>query len=125
MSSVEVKSFNNPDEVNTKFDNAKMESLNVGGQRVIRITLEPGWKWSSDVKPVVQTDSCQTKHLGIITAGTVCCKHDDGTEATYTKGDAYSIDPGHDAWVVGDEPAVNLEFSTDSKEFAAWTRGES
>ena len=71
MSSIEVKSFNNPDEVNTNFNNAKMESVNVGGERLIRITLHPGWKWSSDVKPVVQTDSCQTKHLGIITAGSV------------------------------------------------------
>ena len=110
MSSIEVKSFNNPDEVNTKFNNAKMESVNVGGERVIRITLHPGWKWSSDVKPVVQTESCQTKHLGIITSGTVCCKHDDGTEVTFTKGDAYSIDPGHDAWVVGDETAEVIEF---------------
>ena len=88
MSSIEVKSFNNPDEVNTNFNNAKMESVNVGGERLIRITLRPGWKWSSDVKPVVQTDSCQTKHLGIITSGSVCCRHDDGTEVTYSGGDA-------------------------------------
>ena len=90
MSSIEVKSFNNPDEVNTNFNNAKMESVNVGGERVIRITLQPGWKWSSDVKPVVQTDSCQTKHLGIITSGAVCCRHDDGTEVTYTKAVSYT-----------------------------------
>ena len=68
-----------------------MESVNVGGERVIRITLHPGWKWSSDVKPVVQTESCQIKHLGIITSGTVCCKHVDGTEVTYTKGEASSF----------------------------------
>ena len=110
MSSIEVKSFNNPDEINTAFNNAKMETVNVGGQKVMRLTLQPGWKWSADIKPVVKTESCQTKHLGIITAGTVCCKHDDGTEATYTKGDAYSIDPGHDAWVVGDEQVEVIEF---------------
>ena len=110
MSSIEVKSFNNPDEVNTAFNNAKMETVNVGGQKVMRLTLQPGWKWSTDIKPVVKTESCQTKHLGIITAGTVCAKHDDGTEVTYTKGDAYSIDPGHDAWVVGDEQVEVIEF---------------
>ena len=110
MSSIEVKSFNKPDEVNTAFNNAKMETVNVGGQKVMRLTLQPGWKWSTDIKPVVKTESCQTKHLGIITSGTVCAKHDDGTEATYTKGDAYSIDPGHDAWVVGDEQVEVIEF---------------
>ena len=110
MKSIEVKSFSSPDEVNTKFNNAKMESVNVGGERVIRITLQPGWKWSSDVKPIVQTESCQTKHLGIINSGTMCCRNDDGLEVTYTKGDAYSIDPGHDAWVVGDEIVEAIEF---------------
>ena len=60
MSSIEVKSFNNPDEVNTAFNNAKMETVNVGGQKVMRLTLQPGWKWSTDIKPVVKTESCQT-----------------------------------------------------------------
>ena len=110
MSSIEVKSFNNPDEVSTAFNNAKIESVKVGGQRLMRLTLQPGWKWSRDIKPVVKTESCQTKHLGIIIAGTVCARHEDGTEVSYTKGDAYSIDPGHDGWVVGDEPAEVIEF---------------
>ena len=110
MSSVEVKSFNNADEVNTNFNNAKMESVNVGGQRVIRINLSPGWKWSNDIKPVVKTDSCQTKHLGIVNSGSICCKHDDGTEVTCKAGDAYSISPGHDAWVAGDETTEVIEF---------------
>ena len=91
MSSIEVKSFNNPDEVSTAFNNAKIESVKVGGQRLMRLTLQPGWKWSRDIKPVVKTESCQTKHLGIITAGTVCARHEDGTEVSYTKGDAYSL----------------------------------
>ncbi len=64
-------------------------------------------------KPVVvlsNNDGCKAKHLGVIVAGAVCAKHDDGTELTYKAGDAYSIDPGHDGWVVGDKPAVVYEF---------------
>ena len=111
MSSIEVKSFSNADEVNDSFENAKIEAVNVGGQRVMRLTLQPGWKWSSDIKPVVGTDSCQATHLGVIVAGTVKAIHDDGTEKTYTAGDAYSIQPGHDGMVVGDEPALVYEFN--------------
>ena len=110
MSSIEVKSFEKPDQEFTQFNNAKMVHVNVGGQRVIRINLSPGWKWSVDVKPQIGTESCQAKHLGVITAGSLCAKHDDGTEVTYKTGDAYSIEPGHDAWVVGDEPVVAYEF---------------
>jgi|TARA_A100001015_G_scaffold30885_1_gene34390 hypothetical protein len=111
MSSIEVKSFSNADEVNENFDNAKIESVNVGGQRINRLHLQPGWKWSVDVKPSVGTHSCQATHLGIVNSGTICCKHDDGTEMTYTKGDAYSIKPGHDAWVVGEEAVEAIEFA--------------
>ena len=79
-------------------------------QRVMRLVLQPGWKWSQDIKPTVGTDSCKAKHLGVIVSGAVCAKHDDGTELTYRAGDAYSIEPGHDGWVVGDKPAVVYEF---------------
>ena len=111
MSSIEVKSFSNADEVNISFPNAKIEAVNVGGQRVLKLTLQPGWKWSSDIKPVVGTESCKVTHLGVIVAGTVKAIHDDGTEKTYTAGDAYSIQPGHDGMVVGDEPALVYEFA--------------
>ena len=60
MSSIEVKSFSNPDEISTAFNNAKIESVKVGGQRLMRLPLQPGWKWSKDIKPVVKTESCQT-----------------------------------------------------------------
>ena len=58
MSSIEIKNFNNPDETNTKFNNAKIDAVNVGGQRVNRLTLQPGWKWSVDIKPHIGGDSC-------------------------------------------------------------------
>jgi hypothetical protein len=109
--SVEAKSFNNADDVNNKFANALIESVNVRGQRVNKLTLQPGWKWSVDVKPVIGTVACQASHLGLILSGKVCCLHDDGNEVTYSAGDAYSIAPGHDAWVVGNDVAVCYEFA--------------
>jgi hypothetical protein len=90
---------------------AKIEAVNVGGQRIMKLSLEPGWKWSNDIKPTVGTDSCQATHLGVIVSGTVAVKHNDGTEMSYSAGDAYSIAPGHDGWVVGNDPAVVYEFA--------------
>jgi hypothetical protein len=110
MASIEVKNFTNgADEVSTP-SNARVETVNVGGQRVIKLTVQPGWKWSKDIKPIVGTESCQAKHIGVIVEGTVTCRHNDGTEVTYSGGDAYAVEPGHDAWVVGDKPAVAYEF---------------
>ena len=110
MGSIEVKNFqNDADEVSTP-NNACVETVNVGGQRVMRLTVQPGWKWSKDIKPVVGTESCQAKHLGVIVEGTITCRHNDGTEVTYSAGDAYAIEPGHDAWVEGDSAAVAYEF---------------
>ena len=111
MSSIDVKSFATADEVNTDFNNAKIEAVNVGGQRVVRLSLQPGWKWSNDVKPTIGTETCQAAHLGVIIAGAICCKHDDGSELISSAGDAYSIKPGHDAWVVGEQPAEAFEFA--------------
>ena len=111
MISVEAKSFDNADEVNKRFANALIESVNIRGQRVNKLTLQPGWKWSVDVKPVIGTVTCQASHLGLILSGKIYCVHDDGNEVTYSAGDAYSIAPGHDAWVVGDDVAVCYEFA--------------
>ena len=111
MASIEIKNFaTDADEVATP-NNARVESVNIGGQRVMKLTVQPGWKWSVDVKPSIGTNTCQASHLGVIISGSICCRHDDGTEATYTAGDAYSIKPGHDAWVVGDEVAEAFEFA--------------
>ena len=86
MSSIEVKTFDNPDESNTNFKNAKIDIVKVGDQRVMRLVLQPGWKWSQDIKPTVGTDSCKARHLGVIVSGAVCAKHDDGTELTIRLG---------------------------------------
>ena len=91
--------------------NDRMEAVNVLGQRVMKLTLSPDWKWSTDIKPLIGTDSCQATHTGIIVAGTIHCVCDDSSEATYKAGDAYAISPGHDAWVVGGGPAIAYEFA--------------
>ena len=111
MISVEAKSFDNADEVNNRFANALIQSVNIRGQRVNKLTLQPGWKWSVDVKPSIGTATCQASHLGLILSGEICCVHDDGQTVSYCAGDAYSIAPGHDAWVVGDDVAVCYEFA--------------
>ena len=111
MSSLISKSFDVPDETRTP-DKTKVEVIRLGGASVARLTFQPGWRWSECVKPVAGTDSCQARHVGTIVAGRLHVIHDDGTEAEVRPGDAYVIEPGHDAWVVGDEAAVAFEFDS-------------
>jgi hypothetical protein len=111
MSSLISKSFDIPDETRTP-DKTKIEVIRLGGASVARLTFQPGWRWSECVKPVAGTDSCQARHVGTIVAGRLHVIHDDGTEADVRTGDAYVIEPGHDAWVVGDESAVAFEFDS-------------
>jgi hypothetical protein len=80
-----------------------------GGQTVVRATFEPGWKWSTCVKPLVQSDWCQGSHTGYAVSGRMRVLLQDGTETEINAADAFNIPPGHDAWVVGDEPAVHVE----------------
>ena len=86
----------------------------MGSVSAARFTFEPGWKWSECVKPVVGTDSCQVHHVGIVQSGRMHVRHDDGTEREIGPGEAYVIEPGHDAWVVGDETFVGFEFDSRS-----------
>ena len=110
MASVEAKDFATAADEVMGPNNAKIEVVNVGGQRIIKLTVQPGWKWSTDIKPRVGTESCEVRHIGVIVEGSISCRHDDGTEVTYSAGSAYAIEPGHDAWVEGDAPAVAYEF---------------
>ena len=108
---IEVKSFASQADEAKDMPNARMEAVNVLGQRVMKLTLAPDWKWSTDIKPIVGTPSCQATHTGIIIEGTIHCVCDDGSEATYSAGDAYAISPNHDAWCVGGKRAVVYEFA--------------
>lgn len=111
MASLSSKSFDQPDETRAP-DKTKVEVVNLGSATAARITFEPGWRWSECIKPVVGTESCQARHVGTLISGRIHVLHDDGAEAEVGPGDAYVIEPGHDAWVVGDEQAVGFEFES-------------
>jgi hypothetical protein len=111
MAGVESKSMDAPDEVRTP-DKTRVDVVRVGGSEVGRLTMQPGWRWSECIKPVVGTDSCQAEHLGYAIAGHMHIEHEDGTTAEIGPGDAYVIAPGHEAWVVGDEEFVGVEFKS-------------
>ena len=109
MKKMEVKGFNKPDEVRS-FDKGKVELVNVGGAMVGRAVFQPGWRWSESVKPLVKTKSCEAPHYQYHVSGTLRIKMDDGTEVDCKPGDVSLLPTGHDAWVVGNEPAVVVDF---------------
>jgi len=106
---LEVKSLNAPDEVRT-FDKGKIEIISIEGRAVGRATFQPGWKWSESVKPLVNTRSCEAPHFQYHVSGTLRIKSDDGTEKDCKAGDVSMLGAGHDAWVVGNEPVVIVDF---------------
>ena len=120
MAGITGKKFDEPDESRTP-DKTQMNVIDLGSVKAARLTVQPGWKWSECIKPVVGTDSCQAHHVGVIVSGTMHVLHNDGTEADLVSGAGYVIEPGHDAWVVGDEPFVSFEFESKSAESYAKT----
>ena len=109
MEKMEVKNFNSPDEVRT-FDKGKLELLKIGGAVVGRAVFQPGWKWSKSVKPIAKTNSCEAPHFQYHVSGTIRIKMDDGTEVDVKPGGVSFVPTGHDAWVVGNEPVVIVDF---------------
>ena len=110
------KSLEKPDEVRG-FENGKLEIVNFGDVVIGRATFEPGWSWDKCVKPVVKTNSCEAPHTSYILSGRIKVVMDDGSEVEGGPGDAAVIPPGHNAWVVGDEPCVMIDF-TGAKDYA-------
>lgn len=104
------KSIDMPDETRT-FDKGKVELVKIGNVTFGRATLEPGWKWSECVKPLVKTKSCMAGHTQYIISGEMHIVMDDGTELDVSAGDALVLPPGHNAWVVGNEPVVAIDFT--------------
>ena len=116
MAGVESKDFDSPDAQRT-LDKPQVNVVRLGGgTTAARFTFEPGWKWSECVKPVAGTDSCQARHVGVVHSGKLHVAHEDRTEVELGPGDAYVIEPGHDAWVLGDEPYVGFEFESKAAE---------
>jgi hypothetical protein len=109
---VERKSIQQPEEVRT-FDKGRMELVWVAGTTFVRATFEPGFRWSDSLKEKAGTDSCQLSHVGFVASGRFGVATDAGDEVVLGPGDVFSIEPGHDTWVVGDEPAVILDFTGD------------
>ena len=103
------RNLETPDETLT-FDKGVVNNVRVGEMVVGRLVQEPGWRWSEQVKPIAGTDSCQFHHTGIAISGTAMIRMDDGTEMLISAGDVFDIPPGHDQWVVGDEPAVSIHW---------------
>lgn len=116
MAGVEARDFDSPDEARTP-DKTRSEIVRMGGASVARLALEPGWRWSDCIKPVAGTESCQARHVGVVQEGRLHVRHDDGSEVELGPGNAYVIEPGHDAWVIGDQRFVGFEFES-AEEYA-------
>src|SRR5918999_4677135 len=111
MPGIEARHFDSPDETRTP-DKTQVDLVRMGPTTAGRFTFQPGWKWSECVKPVAGTDSCQVRHVGVVQSGRLHVIHDDESEGEVGPGEAYVIEPGHDAWVVGDDRFVGFEFES-------------
>lgn len=110
MAPMQKKSLAQPEETRT-FPLGCLELVTVGGVTFGRSTFQPGWRWSTSVKPLVKTESCQATHLQYHVSGRLHVVMDDGSEMEFGPGDVSLLPPGHDAWVVGDEPVVVIDIS--------------
>jgi hypothetical protein len=104
-----VRSFDQPDETRA-FRHGVVVGIELAGTAVAKATFQPGWRWSESVKPIVGGDTCQQHHVGYALSGTLHVVTVDGDELEISAGDVYEIQPGHDAWVVGDRSYEALEF---------------
>lgn len=109
MEKMEVKGFSKPDEVR-RFEKGRVELVKIGGSMVGKGIFEPGWKWSTHVKPLAKTKSCEAPHFQYHVSGTLHIVMDDGTEKDIKAGEVSSLPTGHDAWVVGNEPVIVIDF---------------
>jgi hypothetical protein len=109
MGGAEHRGFQNPDEVR-EMPFGRAEVLKIGGGEVMRVTLQPGWKWSEHVKPIAGTELCQAPHFQVLLSGRVGVRMADGSEFEIGPDEVSVLPPGHDAWVIGDEPVVGVDW---------------
>jgi len=110
MAQVEVKTFDKPDETRMFEGKGMAEVVTVAGRPVARGHFEPGWRWSTNIKPIAKTDLCEIAHYGYVEQGRMRIHMRDGSEQEIARGEVVAIAPGHDAEVVGDETCVFLDF---------------
>jgi hypothetical protein len=109
MTAYERHNIDSPQETRPFKANGHVDVITLGDFTLGRGVFEPGWRWSNDVKPIAGTDSCQTRHTGICLSGQMKVKFDDGSELDIGPGDVVVLEPGHDAWTVGDEACVMVD----------------
>lgn len=109
MEKLEKKGFDRPDETEAP-PKARIDKINLGGHLVKRFTLQPGWRWSEHMKPTVQTEWCELTHLMYQVSGILHVVSENGAEIEVRPGEVELLPPEHDAWVVGDEPVVAIDF---------------
>ena len=110
MAHMQKKKLAEPDELRV-FDKGKLELVSLGGVTFGRATFQPGWRWSTSVKPLVNTRSCEAPHLQYHISGRLHVVMDDGSQEEFGPGDVSLLPPGHDAWVVGEDPVVVIDIS--------------
>lgn len=110
MGSIQSKNMSSPDEIRS-LPKTKVEVVKVGEHTVMRTTFEPGWKWSECVKPAAGTPSCQVHHVIYTISGRMNIRMDDGTQKEIGPGEIAVVPPGHDAWVIGNEPCIGIDFT--------------
>ena len=111
------KSIRTPDEVR-EFDKGRIEMLTIGETFFARTVFEPGWRWSESVKPLVGTESCELPHAAYVASGALHVSMDDGRQLDVEAGELFVVGPGHDAWVIGDEPCVLYDFGGEDADYA-------
>jgi hypothetical protein len=110
MNTAELNTMRTPDETR-EFPSGKLELINIGGGQVGKLTLAPGWRWSQHVKPLAGTEWCEAPHFQYHVSGRLHVLQNDGVEFEAGPGDVSALPSGHDAWVVGDEPVVIIDWA--------------
>lgn len=109
MARLQKRQFSEPDEVRP-IPNGQIDVVSLDDRVIGRMTYAPGWRWSKDIKPIAATQTCQFHHVGVTISGRLRVQMQDGIELEVGPGDVYEFPPGHDAWVVGDEPWISVDF---------------
>lgn len=110
MAGLETKQFDTPDETRPFADKGEAQVVAIGDQIVLKGRFDPGWRWSEHLKPVVGTDSCQSPHFLYVLSGRMGVVMNDGSEDEVGPNSVARIEPGHDAWVIGDEACIVVDF---------------